>query len=236
MRLKINLCFLFPVKRNDVSSDDNSANDARASKKNDESDDSTSRMSTISEEFDNVAFENRAYKSIPFPGFPDSTSGQNYENVVTGSSAATAAAVVGDSFYENVLNLSNYENVVVDNLEAADNGKVVKQVPEPVSTYQNVLFQRPGSNDDELFYQNVSFARQNNADKSERNNNCLTRDPVDFPDYENYDFEEESVYQNMIVTENKKLVPASSSQLEAQVWPRLPSWTICLDHIKWNFL
>ena len=61
-------------------------------------------------------------------------------------------------------------------------------------------------------------------------------DPVDFPDYENYDFEEESVYQNMIVTENKKLVPANSSQLEAQVWPRLPSRTICIDHIQWNFL
>ena len=214
MKLKI-ICFLFPVKRSDVGDDvDDATNDVRASKKSDESDDSTSRMSTISEEFDNVAFENRAYKSVTFPGTLDLTSGQNYENVVNGSSAAAAA--VGDSFYENVLNLSNYENVVVDSFET---GKVVKPVPEPASTYQNVLFQHPESNDDELFYQNVAFAHPNNTNKPERNNNCLTRDHDDFPDYENYDFEEESVYQNMIVTEHKKLVPATSSQVEVQVHP-----------------
>ena len=163
-------------------------------------------LSTIGEDFDDVAFDNHAYKSMPFPGL-EVASKQNYENVEP----------IGDCFYENVLNLSNYENVPNANYENVP-GKVVKPVPGQVSTYQNVTFNgSPGDDHLQLFYQNVEFGRSDKCSKkSEKNNNCLTKSD-DIPEYENFDFEEESVYQNMIVTEQKKMIPASMALSEQQV-------------------
>jgi hypothetical protein len=64
-----------------------------------------------------------------------------------------------DCFYENVLNLSNYDNVVTgdgDDVTCADNYENVisgKPASGEQSCYQNVNF----DSSDQLFYQNVAF-------------------------------------------------------------------------------
>jgi hypothetical protein len=62
---------------------------------------------------------------------------------------------------------------------------------------------------------------QNQLKACETNNNILPQKPIEINDdppcYENYDFEEESVYQNMIVTEKRRMVPAPPSSFDPQV-------------------
>jgi len=74
----------------------------------------------------------------------------------------------------------------------------------------------------------VAFVTPSQKEKvCETNNNILISKASekielkhDVPCYENYDFEEESVYQNMIVTEKRRMIPAPPSLFDPQVKKR----------------
>ena len=169
---------------------------------------SSIQMETIAEELD-IAFDNKVYNELPFPAsskLPDC----NYENVRINS----------DSFYENVPDLSTYENVS----EPYENVVAGKPVSGEMSCYQNVVCgqSKTANASEELFYQNVSFANPTKSKLPETNNNCLAPNnktvlSEKIPEYENFDFEEEAVYQNMVVTDQRKMVPAPLSVLDSQV-------------------
>ena len=104
------------------------------------------KMETIAEELD-FAFENRVYNDVPIVSpIPDSgfESSTNYENVRADVRSSN------DGYYENVLNLSNYENVC-----------------ESSEPYENVVAGKPILQDpavSDASYQNLDFCRTKNAE------------------------------------------------------------------------
>jgi hypothetical protein len=99
------------------------------------------KMETIAEELD-FAFENRVYNDVPLP-IPDSgfDSSTNYENVRAEVQSSN------DGYYENVLNLSNYENVC-----------------ESSEPYENVVAGKPILASSDASYQNLDFCRTKNPE------------------------------------------------------------------------
>ena len=178
---------------------------------------STNKMETITEEFD-FAFDNKVYDNVTLerPGIEPTS---NYENVLIHSNV--------EQFYENVRIGSNYENVVKEKSETYENFCAGKPIcNNDQQSYQNVNFEEASKQAriTQTFYQNVNFVTTPSKQKSckhlETNNNCFVpkRDTLkETPSYENFDFEEEGVYQNMIVTDNKRLVPAPQTSFDAQV-------------------
>jgi hypothetical protein len=191
---------------------------------------SSIQMETIAEEFD-IAFDNKVYNDLPFPS--EKNADCNYENV------QRVSRINSDSFYENVPDLSTYENVSEPYQNVTSAGKLSSV---ETSSYQNVIYgqSKIPNISDELFYQNVSFANpikaQSVSKLPETNNNCVTPKSKTvlseaIPEYENVDFEEEAVYQNMIVTDQRKLVPAPPSVLEPLVRKNSDLFFVLFQHV-----
>lgn len=216
-----------------------------------------SNMECIPEEA--LAFENKAYLSLQFPASATVTA------AAVDSGFESYEDVKSKNMYENVENLKeNLEKIQdedesYENIEPPPNYQNIDFTPplipppnyqeepsEPTETYENLKFNSLIETHDET-YQNIQFAEKNpkatpvyaTLKKGPLNGAPLV-DPEgvedDSPVYENYDFQEEAIYQNMVVKRavgsgSRKLIPATASARRQSV-PARPSTSEVYAQVK----
>ena len=186
-------------------------------------------MNQIPEETSNqqkgASFDNKAYLSLNYQ--VDSGFG-SYEEVKTGKRLSTT--------YENIEHPDDYPNY--ENLEEESYEKVETPVqklnfvpPPPLlpdenlqETYENLDFQPNNADFQSENYQNIDFEEPSKK-KTEKKvipvYATLKKAPLSIPNskdlddtpvYENYDFQEQAIYQNMAVSNSGKMLPISESK------------------------
>ena len=139
-------------------------------------------------------YENVDFDKTPEEPEPDETDFPSYENLEDEQS------------YENIEPPLNYQNI-----------EFAIPLPPPVLPPPTSLQSLPNLSHDAEAYENLQFQSLTDTpakipvyaiSTKKKNSAPIAMEEEEAPVYENYDFQEEAIYQNMLVNRTGKLIPA----------------------------
>ena len=139
-------------------------------------------------------YENVDFDKTPEEKEPDETDFPSYENLEDEQS------------YENIEPPLNYQNI-----------EFALPLPPPVLPPPTSLQSLPNLSHDAEAYENLQFQSLTETSPKipvyaistkKKNSAPIAMEEEEAPVYENYDFQEEAIYQNMLVNRTGKLIPA----------------------------